>query len=93
MCLTRFCHLIEHEVRGEPVHDLQHIAEAWADFQVTRLDSGDCLAYQHLHVHPFLTSHFLGELAAEEGGLDSSRSELDHTGACVVQLSAQRLRE
>src|SRR5439155_21106789 len=34
-------HLPEHELRGDPAHDLQHVAEARPDLQPARLDAGD----------------------------------------------------
>jgi hypothetical protein len=37
-------HLIEHKLRGNPAHSLQHVAQASTDFQFARLNSSNRLA-------------------------------------------------
>jgi hypothetical protein len=40
-------HLIEHKLRGNPAHSLQHVAQARTDFQFARLNSSNRFAGKH----------------------------------------------
>src|SRR5215210_9055749 len=60
------CHSIEHQLRCDPAHGLQHVGETGTDLQLARLDPPDSLPCERLHVHGFLPPRLLLELLPEQ---------------------------
>jgi hypothetical protein len=91
--LAPLYHLVELELRSDPAHSLQPMAEAWTDFQLTRCDAGDRTLGEHLHIDSFFPSPLFRELAPKQRRLASGRSQLDHPNTRKVQLHAPGLGE
>ena len=59
------------------------------DFQMTRLDSGDCLADQHANVHPLLITQLRGKFASKQRRLHPGRGQFDDRDIAALKLHAQ----
>jgi hypothetical protein len=67
-------HLIEHKLRGNPAHSLQHVAQARTDFQFAHLNSSNRFAGKHSVLQSALMSRF--SAARDQQKLDVAKRSL-----------------